>query len=358
MLHSLLLAGVTTLTISLSGPSTLAQPSSKPTKPASVTVFPVVITPSDKIPDSLPTRVAEVVGLFLERAGMAGVEVGTPTFMPPGAAGAPEVATAFANFVKEHPTKTECAIFAQLIGTPKTGPQEIRTVVVREGKVLLASRADTTDFAHAKVKPKCPMTCALFVANELRDFWQLDDPQRSNAPKGKMAALMDRRSGLPPQAELDAIKGRLAELQSKLQTSKVAVYSAPRRTGTHAQTSARLAVLLNEQGICQAEVAATSPKLNVKGDPNEQKVLWDTARAFRRFLRSQSPAADYALLVDYGIGKSQVGYVHLILCDRNGDWVLVDFQNSHHADFQHVQPKGADDCNRLAVRRLQHRLAK
>ena len=88
----------------------------------------------------------------------------------------------------------------------------------------------------------------------------------------------------------------------------------------------------------------------------------DTARAFRDFLRKNPPETGYALLADYGIGKSEsgkttVGAVHLIVCDRQGDWVLVDYQNSHHADFQEIDPRSRDDCNRLAARRLKSRLS-
>jgi hypothetical protein len=44
--------------------------------------------------------------------------------------------------------------------------------------------------------------------------------------------------------------------------------------------------------------------------------------------------------------------VHLIVCDQKGDWVIVDFQNSHHKDFQAINPKSIEDCQRLAVKRL------
>jgi hypothetical protein len=121
--------------------------------------------------------------------------------------------------------------------------------------------------------------------------------------------------------------------------------------------------MLNEQGVCQAEASETDPKLKIQGDPNEQKILWDTARAFRDFVRNNPPTTEYALLADYGIspasdGKQQANHVHLILCDRAGDWVLADYQNSHHPDFQSIAPKSRDDCCRLAVKRLKGCLSK
>ena len=78
-------------------------------------------------------------------------------------------------------------------------------------------------------------------------------------------------------------------------------------------------------------------------------------------MRKNPPAADYALLADYGIGRSSdgktvVGGVEFILCDRGGDWVLLELKNDHHPDFQRINPQSADDCNRLVVEVLKNRL--
>jgi hypothetical protein len=51
-----------------------------------------------------------------------------------------------------------------------------------------------------------------------------------------------------------------------------------------------------------------------------------------------------------------VGAVHFVVCEKSGDWVLVDFQNSTHEDFQRISPKNVEDCDRLAVERLAKRL--
>jgi len=42
----------------------------------------------------------------------------------------------------------------------------------------------------------------------------------------------------------------------------------------------------------------------------------------------------------------------MIVCDRSGDWVLIDMQNSHHPNFERIDPKSAPDCNRLLLVRL------
>ena len=42
----------------------------------------------------------------------------------------------------------------------------------------------------------------------------------------------------------------------------------------------------------------------------------------------------------------------LVVCDHNGEWVIVDFQNDHFPDFQAVELKSGDDCDRLVTKRL------
>ena len=79
-------------------------------------------------------------------------------------------------------------------------------------------------------------------------------------------------------------------------------------------------------------------------------------------LCAKDPAtADYALLADYGIGrtpdgKTVVGSVQVIVCDRKGDWVLVAGQISRQPDFQRINPQSPDDCNHLAVELLTNEL--
>jgi hypothetical protein len=78
-------------------------------------------------------------------------------------------------------------------------------------------------------------------------------------------------------------------------------------------------------------------------------------------LRKDPPAADYALFADYGIGRSAdgkpvVGGVQLVVCDRAGDWVFLDLRNSHHPDFQQINPRSPDDCNRLVIEAIKNDL--
>jgi hypothetical protein len=48
--------------------------------------------------------------------------------------------------------------------------------------------------------------------------------------------------------------------------------------------------------------------------------------------------------------------VHFVVCDRAGEWVIADLQNNHHEDFQRIDPKVLEDCDRLVLERLRAQL--
>ncbi len=329
----------------------------------SVTVYPPAILPAEMAPPSIPQRLAEVLGVFLERAGMDNIELADTPFSPPKTDDPIKLADAFGQFIARQPLKTEYALYAQILA-PEHKVKDIFTVVVdKTGKPIFSEKVDDETYAKEKIKPPDePLTACLFIVNRLGKVWDLADPMRENAPQGKMAEIMKRRSALPPDKEIADMKKRLEALKEKIGTSKITVYPIHLWEGADKTGAAQLAKLISQSGICQAEPSDIDTNIKIKGDPNEQKILWDTARAFRDFLRKNPPSTQYALLADYGIrpgsdGKHEAGHVHLILCDKSGDWVLVDYQNSHHPDFQSIAPKSVEDCNRLAVIRLRSRLS-
>lgn len=78
------------------------------------------------------------------------------------------IAEAFGKHLGGHPIKTQCAVFAQFVGTPTTGVKAIRTIVVdKSGKVLLAESADKAQLDKTLLPPKDPMTCCVFVSRRL-----------------------------------------------------------------------------------------------------------------------------------------------------------------------------------------------
>jgi hypothetical protein len=138
----------------------------------------------------------------------------------------------------------------------------------------------------------------------------------------------------------------------------VLVYPA-RVGGDHTdQTCAtHLAELLNETKLCQATMAKTGPLLEGAGWPNEMQVLWLFARAAREYTLQNPFYSDYVLFADYWFAPDgRVWAVHFVVCDRAGDWVIVDLQNNHQEDFQRIDPKTLADCDRLVCERLKTRL--
>jgi len=319
----------------------------------SVTVFPIVLTSDKPLPPGMSKKVAEVVGLLLERGGMKEIEVADAEFSPPEKADLAKVGEAFGQFVRSRNLRTEHALFGQFIGTPGSGVDEIRFVVVdRQGKVVLAERAGQQQLSPSGgPKIDCPMDACVYLFNRLRGLWGLADPDREDAPEGKMAQLWAKDSGTSSKAEREAMQSRLSDLKKKIKTSTVVVFPVRVAAEGDAKAAVALAEMLTKQGFGRAEAANIDPKLQIKGNSNEMRILWDTARSFQEFLHKNPPATDYALLADY-IGKPEIGGVHFILCDRSGDWVLVELRNSHHADFQRINPQSPDDCNRLVIEAL------
>jgi len=48
--------------------------------------------------------------------------------------------------------------------------------------------------------------------------------------------------------------------------------------------------------------------------------------------------------------------VHWVVCDRRGEWVFVDMQNSHQPDYQSVGVISRERCDQLLVKCLEESL--
>lgn len=318
----------------------------------SVTVYPVGVVPQS-FDAEMARRVGIVVATLLERAGVEDLAMAENAFSAPETDEVRQIAEAFGRHVAEKPISTDYAVFAQFLGTPASGVAGIRTIVVdRAGKVVLAEAAGKEELDRAALRPKDPMTCCIFVGRRLQEFWKLQDPLRPDAPQGKMARFWQEDAGIPPQEELDAIARRTETLKANIRTARCTLYAIRVGTQTDRQCAIELAAGLTEAGLEKVQVSETDPALKIAAHRNEQKVLWDTARAFREFIQKNPPATDYAVYADYGVFDGNVHHVHLVICDRAGQWVLLDMQNSHHPDFERIDPKTPSDCNRLVLARL------
>jgi hypothetical protein len=324
----------------------------------SVTVFPIVLNSGKPIPGvatNMSKNLAEVIGLMLERGGVQQIEIADTQFLPSEKDDLAKLAAAFGQFVRSQDLKTEYALYGQFLGTPGKGVDEIRLVAVdRQGKVVLSEHRDRQQLSQLGEKKVDPMIASYHLVCRLQGPWGLADPNRKDAPQGKMARLWAEKSALPPKSEQEAMKSRLDGLKKTIKTCTVAVFPVRVSGKGDEQVAARLAEMLTKAGFGRAKPAGADPKLDIKPNTNQTRIVWDIARALRDFLRKNPPAADYALLADYGIGrtpdgKMEVGGVQFVLCDRKGDWVLVTLRNSHQPDFQQINPQSPDDCNRLVV---------
>lgn len=305
-------------------------------------------------------RMTEFIGLLLEQQGLKNIELGKAAFTPGDKAGLNNLAEGVGDFVKKNPLSTEYALYAEFNGSRQTGLNELRAVVVdKSGATVWADRQAGEDAAFKKLGSPEPMSLCVLLTERLGPQLGLNEETAKAAKPGKMAAIMDARSGLPPQEERSALEGRQQLMKQAMPKETLVVF--PARIGgkeTDPGSAANLAKLINSAKLGKASAGQAMLLKASQADPNEQKVLWNLAREFRESARKNPPAADYLLYADYVFNPQnwEQGYVHFVVCDRTGEWVIVDFQNSHHPDYQSVKPTSRADCDKLLVKRLEHQL--
>ena len=309
---------------------------------ASLTILPVLLVgrPFDQL--------SEVVGALLEKQGLKKIEIGKTAFTPEGKVEMGLLSTSLGDFVRKNTVATEYALYAEYNGSPQTGLEEIRAVIVdKTGAVVW------TD--HQGVQGGDPMGLSVLLVKQLSPQFSLNEETARAAKPGKMAQLMEERSGLPPESERAAIPQRLKELRSSRKNMTLTVFPVRRVDTTNSESAAQLATMITEAGLCKAVPANQSLLLKAsQAGPNEMKILWDLAREFRDHARTLSPKTDYSLYADYVFNPEhwQQGFVHFVVCDRQGEWVIADLANSDHPDYQSIQPVSIEGCNKLLVTRL------
>lgn len=319
---------------------------------ASLTILPVRLAgkPFD--------RLTELVGVLLEQQGLKNIELGKTAF-DPGTGTTPEqMATSLGGFIRENPIATDYALFAEFNGSRQEGLNELSAAVVdKAGAVVWAYRLTPEDEAFKALEPREPMTFTLLLIEQLGPKLSLSEETAKAAKPGKMAQLMDERSGLPPQSERAFLPEREKIMRDLGNKATLSVF--PVRVGgdaVDAEGANDLAKKIKDAGLCNASAANRSVVLKAsQADPNEMKTLWDLAREFRDYAKRNPADADYALYADYVFNPEnwEQGFVHFVVCDREGEWVIVDMQNSHKPDYQSVKPTSREGCDRLLFTRLE-----
>ena len=328
---------------------------------ASLTIFPVVLWPTNetKAVGDIGKDIANVVGLMLEQAGMDNLETADAAFLLPVEVDFDQSGESFGAFVRNNPITTDYALYGEFLGRKgPTGPtfDEVRAIIVdKAGNCVWVDRQTPDDRDFKRLKPDCPMTCCVLLTERVRGLLDLPETSRKDRGEGKFARMFAENSPGPDKEEFAAMERRQAAMKKTARNAKVAVF--PVRLSDDEvgeEDAAHLAKLLNKKKLCEAKALDSPLRVKIKPARNEQKVLWDLARAFQDHVKQNPPEADYALLADYMISPrdGRARAVHFVICDRDGEWVIVDFQNDHHSDFQSIDPKTREDCGRLVAKRL------
>ncbi|HNW72376.1 MAG TPA: hypothetical protein PKN44_02005 [Bacteroidales bacterium] len=316
---------------------------------ASLTILPVSLVGN-------PTAgVSEVIGLLLEQQGLKDIEVGKTAFTTSGRIALKDLADSVGDFVKRNPIKTAYALYVEMNGDPKKHAIEelIGIVVDQSGAVVWKDRLSKADEVFRQVGDPDPMGFSVLLAQRLGPQMGLNEETARNAKPGKMRAIMNERSGIPPENETAAIPARQQVMKEKFSKSALMVF--PLRVNGQANNKGadELVKMINDMRMCKASAAKDEVLLKSSQEgPNELKKLWDLARDFRDYVKKNPVDADYALYADY----IPTGYVHFVVCDRSGEWVITDLQNSTRTEFRAFNVAEVDGCNKLVVNRLQQYL--
>lgn len=337
-------------------PATAAAPVSESTslqkfvaqgKDASMTVLPA------ELMDKPWPQIGDVVGVMLEQRGMSKLEVTGDGFVPPAGATLDGTAGALGEHLKAHPVGTDYALFCEFMVSPEHAFTEVRTLIAaKDGTIVWTDSQAKGSAAFDKVKPHEPMDCCVIVSQRVGELLKLPEGNGDKGPEGRLAKSFREKAGLPASAEYEAMKPRQAELRKSASTSTLSVVQVHAGDKFDGAGVEHLAKLINEFGMIKASAGVDGPQIAAKMDMNEQKVLWGMARPFREWVKHNPPQTDYVLFADYLMNGSGVGGVHFAVCDRNGELVIVDFQNSHWPDFQAINPRSREDADRLVAKRL------
>lgn len=314
----------------------------------SLTVYPVTMMGDQH------RNVGEVVALMLEKNGFRKLEMAKDAFKPGDKSNLDQVVESFGSLVKKSKIQTDYALYCEILGSRAEGIKELRSVIVdREGKTVWTESQSDKDPAFRKRKPGNPMDCCVFMTERIEPMLILA-PMSERGKEGAMERLWAAKSGVPAKEEYEAMEARASKMKESGAKATVVVFPLRNGKKTDLEGAKSLVARLEAEKIFKARVAEEPLWFDIKPNSNEQRVLWDMAKAFQDHVRKNAPDADYALYGDYMISPAgdRVGCVHFSICDRKGDWVIVDFQNNHHPDFQSVDPKSLEDCNRLVVKRL------
>ena len=316
---------------------------------ASLTILPV------RLMGEPEGRVSEIVGALLEQQGLKNIELGKTAFIHVTKLSPVKLADSAGIFVKNHPPATEYVLYAEMNGDmQKHAIDEIVGIVVdKTGALVWSDLLGPQDEPFKQVDDPDPLGFSVLLAQRLGSQMGLNEETAKNAKPGKMAAIMDERSGIPPENERAPMPDRQKLFKENLKKSTLMVFPVRTNGKANAEGASGLIKLINDAGLCKALPSTETLLLKTSQEgPNEMKKMWDLARDFREYVQKNPQDAGYMLYADYLL----TGYVHFVICNRSGEWVIADLQNSTKPDFRAFNVASVDGCNSLVVARLLHYL--
>src|SRR5262249_9548146 len=118
-----------------------------------------------------PNRtVANVLGLALESNGLSNVDATDAAFAAAEGALWTKIASAFGEYVAQHKPEADYALYAEYLGTPKSGPTAVRWVIVDANGRQVFSDLQTKndrDFVRTAARDPDPLGCSALVTERL-----------------------------------------------------------------------------------------------------------------------------------------------------------------------------------------------
>lgn len=338
---------------------------------ATITIFPVTMTitgPINKhrefydaakkmIPEEAKKN-ATSLGLLLEEKGYDKyTSTDTEFWFPEEKAARNDRAAIFGSFVGEMDLKTDYALCTEFVCHLEQSFQEVYSVIVNaKGEVVWEDSQRAGDPEFDEDFPGTPQKCIALACRRLTPGMGLNELPKKELAEDKKKILRELRWKEPPhQSEIAAMKERLKIMKKVGTSATVRVYST-RVDGDYVFSgeTTHLTELINESGLIQAAETEEDAALEGHGWPNEMDVLWIFSKAAKAYVQQHPVDSDYVLLADYWrTPRGEVWAVHFVVLDRAGEWVVVDLQNNHKSDFQHINPQTLEDCNRLVMKRLE-----
>jgi hypothetical protein len=312
----------------------------------SIEIYPVILGNEGVV------RVSQLVALFLERAGLRMLRVNEIPFNVSAVSDVWTNANVFGDYIANSAIESDYALLGEFWRRPNGGVEVRGIMVDAKGQPAYVD-------SHILGQDFDPMKGTQVLVQRLRSRLDLPDPDREDAPKGEWADFWQQESGVPEDDEMIAIERRLDQLRKRQADFDVLVFPIFRNDTLDRRSAVGLAALLEEKQLCEAHAASNGLFLEMSEGPSQLRRMWDMARSFQSKVRDMDLEEEYALYAEYMLNPDaqRVFGVNFVLCDKSGDWVVVDLQNDHHDDFQSVAPKTVESCSRLVAKRIEGYLA-